>query len=442
MASPSSSPRSGRGFALKVAAPREREAPGRPRGPVVHWLLAGVVGGIAAAVFGWILCAGLAVLGWLGGDDATLADALGVGTQLWLLAHGGGAHVGIYRWTLVPLGFTLVLAVMLSGFASFAARQAHADQTDGTDGPTERLHVIRRVVVATAGPYVAAATVAALLMGNTGQAFRTLFGAALLAVVAAGWGASRALGHRFADHLPVWGRALPSALVAAQGVMALAGAAVLATSIAVYADRVTQLADGLAPGVAGGVVLFLAQLAFLPNLIAWSAAWSLGSGFTIGDGSVVSPSGTDLGLVPGIPVLGALPPEGPGGWTDLAWLAAGVVAGVVAAVLVMRGRPRARFDETCLVGGLAGVLSGLLFTGLAALTRGDLGTGRLTDLGPRLLESGVMAVTLMGLSGMVVGLVWGLVRRPAPDLDDELTTILRDGEAERGGERTVVLNKD
>ncbi|MGO1974042.1 MAG: cell division protein PerM, partial [Propionibacteriaceae bacterium] len=416
---------------------RDQRGPGRARGPVVHWLLASVVGGVAAAVFGWILCAGLAVVGWLGGDDAALADALGIGTQVWLLAHGGGAHIGIFRWTLVPLGFTLVLAAMLSGFASYAARQGQA-AAPAALGPGDRLHLLRRVVLASAGPYVAAATVAALLMGNTGQAFRTLFGAGLLAVVATGWGASRALGHRFSHHLPAWARPLPGALLGAQGVMALVGAGVLATSIAVRADRVTGLAEGLAPGIAGGLVLFLAQLVFLPNLIAWSAAWSLGSGFTIGDGSVVSPGDTDLGLVPGIPILGALPPEGAGGWIDLAWLGAGVAAGAVAAVLVMRGRPRARFDETCLVGGLAGVLSGLLFTGLAALTRGDLGTGRLTELGPRLLESGVMAVTLMGLSGMVVGLVWGLVRRPRPDLDAELTTILRGADREK----TVVLNRD
>lgn len=404
---------------------------------MVHWLLASIGGGLAAALFGWILCAGLAVLGWLGGDDAALPDALAIGTQIWLLAHGGGAHIGIYRWTLVPLGFTLVLAAMLSGFASYAARQGLAAAPAVLDS-AGRLHLIRRVVLACAGPYVAAATAAALLMGNTGQAFRTLLGAGLLAAVATGWGASRALGHRFAHHLPDWARPLPAALLAAQGVMALAGAVVLAASIAVRADRVTGLADGLAPGVAGGAVLLLAQLVFLPNLVAWSAAWSLGSGFTIGDGSVVSPGDTDLGLVPGIPILGALPPEGPGGWIDLVWLTAGVGAGVVAAVLVMRARPRARFDQTCLVGGLAGVLSGLLFTGLAALTRGDLGTGRLTDLGPRLLESGVMAVTLMGLSGMVVGLVWGLIRRPAPDLDEELTTILRGADREK----TVVLNRD
>lgn len=437
MASPSSSRRPVRGLALKVAAPRAKAGSGRTRGPVVHWLVAGVVGGLAAALFGWILCAGIAVLGWLGGDDAALTDALGIGTQLWLLAHGGGAHVGIYRWTLVPLGFTVVLAAMLSGFASYSARQRQA-AVEGPLDPAERLHVIRRVVLATGAPYVAAVTAAALSMGNTGQAFRTVLGAGLVAVLATGWGSSRALGHRFAHQLPAWARPLPNALLAAQGVLALAGATVLAVSIAVRADRVTELADGLAPGLAGGIVLFLAQLVFLPNLIGWAAAWSLGSGFAVGDGSVVSPADTDLGLVPGIPILGAVPPEGPGGWVQLAWLGAGVAAGVVAAVLVMRGRPRARFDETCLVGGLAGVLSGLLFTGIAALTRGDLGTGRLTDLGPRMAETGVMAVTLLGLSGMVTGLVWGLVRRPKPDLDEELTTILRGADREK----TVVLNHD
>ncbi len=78
--------------------------------------------------------------------------------------------------------------------------------------------------------------------------------------------------------------------------------------------------------------------------------------------------------------------------------------------MVVLGRRAARFDETSLVGGLAGVLSGAVFTGLAWLSSGDLGVARLVDLGPRLLPLLVLAVTTMGLAGMASGLVLGLVR--------------------------------
>ena len=92
------------------------------------------------------------------------------------------------------------------------------------------------------------------------------------------------------------------------------------------------------------------------------------------------------------------------------WLAGGVLAGAVAALVVVLGRRAARFDETALVGGLAGVLSGAVFTGLAWLSSGDLGVARLADLGPRLLPLLVLAVTTLGLAGMASGLILGLVR--------------------------------
>jgi hypothetical protein len=96
---------------------------------------------------------------------------------------------------------------------------------------------------------------------------------------------------------------------------------------------------------------------------------------------------------------------------QLWWLAAGVLAGAIAAWIVVRSRPAARFDETSLVGGLAGVLAGALFTGLAWAASGDLGILRLADLGPRLLPLLIMGVTTMGLAGMITGLLLGIGRR-------------------------------
>jgi hypothetical protein len=73
-------------------------------------------------------------------------------------------------------------------------------------------------------------------------------------------------------------------------------------------------------------------------------------------------------------------------------------------------RPAARYDEASLVGGLAGLLGGLVFAGLGWATSGDLGSLRLAGLGPRMLPLVIMAVTTMGLSGMIAGLTLGLVR--------------------------------
>ena len=193
--------------------------------------------------------------------------------------------------------------------------------------------------------------------------------------------------------------------------MLAAGAAVLLTGLVRHLDRVDALFAALGPGVAGGIALLMIQLAFAPNAFVWAGSYALGSGFSLGTGSVVAPAGIDLGILPGIPMLGALPATGPGGVQQLWWLGAGVLAGAIAAWIVVRSRPAARFDETSLVGGLAGVLSGVVFTGLAWAAGGDLGSLRLADLGPRLLPLLVMGVTTMGLAGMITGLLLGIGRR-------------------------------
>jgi hypothetical protein len=176
---------------------------------------------------------------------------------------------------------------------------------------------------------------------------------------------------------------------------------------------VTALNQALNTGVAGGIALLLLQLAYAPNALVWSGSYALGAGFTLGGGSVVAPAATTLGILPGLPLLGALPTNGPGSVAELWWLAAGALAGAAAAWVVVRSRRPARFDLTSLVGGLAGGLAAVVFVGLAWATSGDLGTLRLADLGPRLLPLLVLAGSTMGLSGLIAGLVLALVRRKA-----------------------------
>jgi hypothetical protein len=194
--------------------------------------------------------------------------------------------------------------------------------------------------------------------------------------------------------------------------MLVAGAAVLATGLWMHLKQVEGLHQALQPGVAGGIALLLLQLAFAPNAMIWSASYALGSGFSLGAGSVVAPAATQLGMVPGIPLLGALPSAGPGDLAQLWWLATGAVAGAIACWVVLSPRRVARVDAAGLAGGACGVLAGVVFTGLAWAASGDLGTVRLADLGPRLFPLLVMAGTTMGLSGLMTGLVLGCTGRP------------------------------
>jgi hypothetical protein len=375
-------------------------APG-PAAPRLGWGVVAVAGGLLCALTTWLLVAGLAVVGWLAADPGTLVGALVVGTQLWLTGHGVGLALGGVEVTLVPWGIAALSGFLLSRCAGVAARAARP-------GQRPRAWLVAVVLLAA---YLVPVLVAAVLLGRPGLAPGHVLVVLAVLLGAALHGAGRALDRDWTRSWPAWFRSVPRAVLASQLVLLLAGAAVLVTGLALHLDRVTSLHEALAPGVAGGIALLAAQLALAPNAVVWSTSYALGGGFTLGNGSVVAPAGTDLGVLPGLPLLGALPAAGPGPASALFWLAAGVLAGAVAAWLVVRGRPQARFDETSLVGGAAGLLGGLAFVGLAWATSGDLGTLRLSGLGPLLLPLLVMAVTTLGLSGMVTGLLLGLWRR-------------------------------
>jgi hypothetical protein len=369
--------------------------------PLVGWPIAAVAGGLAAAFFGWVLMAGLAVVGWLAASPGSLAGALDVGTQLWLLANGAGARLGATSLTLIPWGATAVLAVMLSSFAAFAVRQSRA--VNGA--------AVAKVVAVVSATYMVAVAVVTIVAGQSAGVVRGVLVSLLVAGAASAWGACRALRYDPTVGWPSWSRVLPRAVLVAALTMIVGGAAALVTALVANLERVEQLTRALDTGVAGGIALLLAQLAFAPNLIIWSASYTLGAGFSLGAGSLVMPVDTDLGLLPAIPVFGALPPEGPGSRLLLLWLVVAVLAGSAAAVCVVRARPAARFDETSLVGGLAGAGAGVLFAVLGWASGGDLGTVRLAAMGPQLTPLTVMAATAMGLSGMIVALAVGLRRQ-------------------------------
>ena len=71
MASLLSPRRTTAGLSLQAtdAGPRAPEtAPETGNGPPVGWPVAAIAGGLVTALVGWVLCAGLAVVGWLAAD--------------------------------------------------------------------------------------------------------------------------------------------------------------------------------------------------------------------------------------------------------------------------------------------------------------------------------------------------------------------------------------
>ena len=85
------------------------------------------------------------------------------------------------------------------------------------------------------------------------------------------------------------------------------GAVVTALAVLLRGGEVVALFQAGNVDALGAVVVTLAQLAYLPTLAVWGMAFAAGPGFAVGDGTAVSPSGTQTGVVPGIPILGAIP---------------------------------------------------------------------------------------------------------------------------------------
>jgi hypothetical protein len=65
----------------------------------------------------------------------------------------------------------------------------------------------------------------------------------------------------------------------------------------------------LNPGILGGLLLLLLQLLYLPNIIFTTLSYILGSGFSLGKATDISPFIFNLREIPAIPVLAGLPSD-------------------------------------------------------------------------------------------------------------------------------------
>lgn len=191
----------------------------------------------------------------------------------------------------------------------------------------------------------------------------------------------------------------------------VAAAAAVAIMLGVNYAHVISLYEAVQSGLLGGVALTIAQLAFIPNLIIWAASWFIGPGFALGTGSAVSPLGTTLGPLPAIPLLGALP-TGP---MPLAYigLLVPILAGFLAAIAMHPRLARDGVESPLQLAGAGlgiGFIGGILLGGLAWISSGSAGPGRLSDIGANWLPVGCWGALEIGLAAAIALLVSGIRR--------------------------------
>jgi hypothetical protein len=359
--------------------------------------LPGALAGLRAAGLSFGIITVPLLAAWALASDVTAdwLQALRLAADGWLLVHHVVVDYPGGRLGLVPLGLTLV--PILAVYRSARRLAAETLLSQGFSSTTVNIRPSVQAVLGLAASYATAALLVALLAG-TGAARPVIWsapiGPGLLALLAGAAGVLRghprgaALRAELAGWLPSRLRsAVRPALLGAAVVLA-AGAVVVALAVAMNADRVLALHRALRPGAFGGALLVTGQVGYLPDLAAWGLAWLAGPGFALGTGTVVSAGTVHLGVLPVVPVLGALPTQPlPGTWAVLAPAAVPVLAGVLVGWWSVRRAPE---DDLGGVSRLLDALGGavgaaLLLAVLVALSAGPIGPGRLSHVGANAL---------------------------------------------------------
>ncbi|HYO39907.1 MAG TPA: DUF6350 family protein [Nocardioidaceae bacterium] len=405
------------GARAQAESPPSRDPAGpAPRAPA----LTAAVAGLASATAVLLGCMALGLVGWYASDagsHGSTRDALRVGADGWLLAHGASLQLttgpAATTLTALPLGLT-VLCLWLAHRCG--RRAATASAVEDARGLLIAVSVL-------SGVYGLVALVTAVL-ASTADARPSLIGsfAGGVLVAALGGGSGLLVGSRSVPGRPDLLRDVPETVRAiltgaVAAVLALAAAASVLLSVALLLDlgSAANVLSRLHAGVSGGLLATVLVAAVAPNAVLLTGSYLLGPGFSVGSGTLVSPGAVVLGPVPAFPLLAALPAEGP----QPAWLGALVVApvaaSVVGVVLMLRRHPALGYLQAATRGLGAGVAGGLLVTLLVGLSGGAVGPGRMADVGADLLPTVVSATVGMGVGGLFAGIaVTALAHRALP----------------------------
>lgn len=379
--------------------------------------------GVLAALGTWAVVLLPALIGWVAAPESTLGwfSAVAVASAIWFVGHGqsvGGSGVVVSVTPILLMLFFVLVAwrwihrVLLT--ERIKVRAAEWDRV-----------VLRGIVPGFIGGYAAVSACVALLTlgGPIGPGVAAVPGSLLVPAAALGVALlrpEREDGPAFVRSLfargPLWwpsawrhgwrGAAVLFVLGLALAVLVIVGSA--GTVLRVHGEYDTNLVAGL--------VIGLVQLSFLGNAATWALAFLAGPGFSVAVGSSISPLAAHPGLMPLVPILGALPDETDYPWPMLlvlglpvavGWLMAGWVDAEVGERLPVR-------DRFIAVGGAA-ALAALVVTALTWLGNGALGVERLSAIGPALapFAGALLGELVVGAAAHVGWRVWR-GRRAAP----------------------------
>jgi hypothetical protein len=359
--------------------------------PWLPYSVRDVLVGLATGLLSLLVVVVPTVLGWMydprPGDS--FADPLGAGASLWLLVQG--AHLGANA-TIVAF-VPLVLGALAVWGASRGASRV-LDTADVDDAFIADL--LPRSVASSGGRWwggyaLAVALAAALtLAGSLPLRWLSVVVPLVIVPVLALALALRRLardadilGPRFDPFVApetvrrAWAPARSGLLV-----LLAVGVLLVLVAVALSWGSVSSLHREAGAGLLGGALLVATQLAALPNLALWALSFLAGPGFSVVDGAHTSLTGSTGGLMPMVPVLGAVPEPGSAPWVVRLLVLVPVVVGgcigrralgSVARLSSLRTKASVAVVACAMVAVAVGVLDGL--------GGGSLGAYRLSDIG-------------------------------------------------------------
>ncbi len=391
--------------------PDERAASARPRVPYLPWLVAALAWCAATMVLGWVAVGALISVSWLTAVHIGPVEVFATMGQGWLALHGALASLGGANIRMVPLGLAGLVA---TGCAASAHHAAQLYGPPAEDGARAAARAWGSVVGVSVAGYAAPGLLVAGVVGTNAQVGGALPGLLAIPLVGASVGALLGFGLRVPEGAPWWVRRLPAAAGAGLATLTLGAVLALSVALVVSWSDVIAVGQSLGPDAVGVVTLVLVHLAYLPNMVLWAGSFALGAGIDLGAGAMIAPGVVEAGVLPAVPVFGAIPVVSP--LADWAWAAVGVLAGAASGFWLVRGAPvedGGRVRALLLAGGrgaLAGLASGAVWVLASWSAVGDLGVGRLTGLGPRFPDLLWWGTLPLAASGAVVALAVTLWR--------------------------------
>ncbi len=396
---------------MTVLLTRPDEPPGAPtsgRSLAVN----GLVAAAAAASAGLLLIGVPVVVAWATAlhSGAAVDDALRVALQVWLNAHHTGLAVPTGHVGMAPLGLTLLTLLLTAQAGGWVAR-AHGVSAERPASPL----TLAACVGAVAAPYAVLTGLAAELGATTlvrPVVWQAFVGGGVVALVGALYGAARAGSPGpLLTGLPVPGppltglahaATLARATVGGLAVLLTGGALVVAGALLADVEGAAATWRAVAPGRSGGALLLLLCVVMLPNAVVWGAAYTLGPGFAVGAGTSVAPAGAQLGDLPALPLLAALPGGGSAPWWAVGCYAVPLAAGALSGLLVSRGVGPTASLRAVLGWALAsGASVGVGMAVLAWVSGGPVAGEQLSAVGPSPWQTGVAAAVELGLVAAV-----------------------------------------